>query len=138
MYSQDRSTFFCCSQIDRPIVGIYTIAHIYMNVETGTEAAQQFPFWDIFSNFRSSIFAVHESLFASVSKLVCFTPSFGLPAVSASNLGGWGGEGCISVHFLLTYSLSWFSSSTSEKKWYYILCLRLNKHNLESILPTRN
>jgi hypothetical protein len=28
-----------------------------MNVETGTEAAQ-FPYWDMFSNFRYSIFAV--------------------------------------------------------------------------------
>jgi hypothetical protein len=93
MYSQDRSTFFCCSQIDRPMVGIYTIAHIYMNVETGTEAAQQFPFWDIFFQFSVWYLCCERVPICLSFKIGMLHPQFLSTCRICIKLGGggWGG-----------------------------------------------
>jgi len=47
-----------CSKIGGPIVGIYKIAHRYINVDFGNETVQ-LHFWELFiSNFWYSVFAV--------------------------------------------------------------------------------
>jgi hypothetical protein len=53
------STVFCCSQIGRPVVGIYkTLTDTYMNVEIGPGGRAVSFLGIFFSNFRYSNFAV--------------------------------------------------------------------------------
>jgi hypothetical protein len=61
IYSQYRSTYFSCSRIGRPMVGIYQITHRHMNVYCRIwDWGCAIPFLGIFvSNFRYCLFAVY-------------------------------------------------------------------------------